>query len=106
VSPDFWGCNVVPGDPGHRTVALRWRDRESVQRTPWWRGADIRKSTLARVLFSMHPCPIAEKPNVELLALWSIGRSVELVRNAGVGPGSDPGAGWGPARRGLKAKGK
>jgi hypothetical protein len=28
----------VPGDPGHRTGALRWRDRESIQRTPWWRG--------------------------------------------------------------------
>ena len=55
--------------------------------------ADIRKSTLARVLFSMDPCPIAEKSHVELQALWSDGRSVELVRDAGVGPGRGPGTG-------------
>jgi hypothetical protein len=36
---------------------------------------------------------VGRKPDVDLQTSWRRGRAVELVRNARVGPGSDPGAG-------------
>jgi hypothetical protein len=57
---------------------------------------DFWKSAPAQVLFFAQPQAHdlqRRNPNVDVQTSWRGGRAVELVRNAGVSPGSNPGAG-------------
>lgn len=100
IGASAWGSQRRPGGSGGprgfvRCPPIRSREGPTGRLHDRVIG-DFRKSASAQVLFFTQPRAHdlqRRNTNVDVQTSWRGGRAVELVRNAGVSPGSGPGAG-------------